>query len=86
MYVAVKGGERAIDTDQGQKIVYIVDKDLGYELRSADPIPFDAEYTRDLGYGAARGAWPVQPQWPRTALSRKTSSLQVVTVTRSFTR
>jgi 6-phosphofructokinase 1 len=31
----------------------IVDKDLGYELRCADPIPFDAEYTRDLGYGAA---------------------------------
>jgi 6-phosphofructokinase 1 len=30
----------------------IIDKELGYELRSADPIPFDAEYTRDLGYGA----------------------------------
>jgi 6-phosphofructokinase 1 len=32
----------------------IVDKNIGYELRCADPIPFDAEYTRDLGYGAAR--------------------------------
>ncbi len=32
----------------------IVDKDLGYELRCADPIPFDAEYTRDLGYGAVK--------------------------------
>ena len=31
-----------------------IDKDLGYELRSADPIPFDAEYTRDLGYGAIK--------------------------------
>jgi 6-phosphofructokinase len=31
-----------------------VDKELGYELRSADPIPFDAEYTRDLGYGAVK--------------------------------
>jgi 6-phosphofructokinase 1 len=31
----------------------IVAKDIGYELRCADPIPFDAEYTRDLGYGAA---------------------------------
>ena len=31
-----------------------IDKDLGYELRSADPIPFDSEYTRDLGYGAVR--------------------------------
>jgi 6-phosphofructokinase 1 len=30
----------------------IIPKDLGYELRCADPIPFDAEYTRDLGYGA----------------------------------
>jgi ATP-dependent phosphofructokinase / diphosphate-dependent phosphofructokinase len=34
--------------------VTIVDKDLGYELRCADPIPFDAEYTRDLGYGAVK--------------------------------
>ncbi|MSR51691.1 MAG: 6-phosphofructokinase [Gemmataceae bacterium] len=37
----------------GVKVDFI-DKDLGYELRSADPIPFDAEYTRDLGYGAVR--------------------------------
>jgi 6-phosphofructokinase len=32
----------------------MIDKDLGYELRSADPIPFDVEYTRDLGYGAVK--------------------------------
>src|SRR2546422_1040559 len=32
----------------------LVDKDLGYELRCADPIPFDSEYTRDLGYGAVK--------------------------------
>ena len=31
-----------------------VDKDLGYELRCADPTPFDCEYTRDLGYGAVK--------------------------------
>jgi 6-phosphofructokinase 1 len=31
----------------------LVAKDIGYELRCADPIPFDLEYTRDLGYGAA---------------------------------
>lgn len=31
-----------------------IDKDLGYELRCADPIPFDIEYTRDLGYGAVK--------------------------------
>lgn len=28
-------------------------KDLGYELRCADPIPFDMEYCRDLGCSAA---------------------------------
>jgi 6-phosphofructokinase 1 len=35
----------------GLKTTFI-SKDLGYELRCADPIPFDADYTRDLGYGA----------------------------------
>jgi 6-phosphofructokinase 1 len=34
--------------------VTIVDKSIGYELRAADPIPFDIEYTRNLGYGAIR--------------------------------
>ncbi|MBF0506251.1 MAG: 6-phosphofructokinase [Nitrospirae bacterium] len=34
--------------------VTIVDKRIGYELRAADPIPYDLEYTRDLGYGAVR--------------------------------
>jgi ATP-dependent phosphofructokinase / diphosphate-dependent phosphofructokinase len=34
----------------------IVSKNIGYELRCADPIPFDMEYTRDLGYCAARYA------------------------------
>jgi 6-phosphofructokinase 1 len=32
----------------------IVTKNVGYELRCADPIPFDMEYTRDLGYCAAQ--------------------------------
>ncbi len=34
--------------------VTIVAKNIGYELRCADPIPFDMEYTRDLGYSAAQ--------------------------------
>ncbi len=34
--------------------VTIVDKNIGYELRAADPIPFDRDYTRNLGYGAVR--------------------------------
>jgi ATP-dependent phosphofructokinase / diphosphate-dependent phosphofructokinase len=32
----------------------IVSKDIGYELRCCDPIPFDMEYTRDLGYCATK--------------------------------
>jgi ATP-dependent phosphofructokinase / diphosphate-dependent phosphofructokinase len=32
----------------------VVEKNIGYELRCADPIPFDMEYTRDLGYCAAK--------------------------------
>lgn len=32
----------------------IVAKNIGYELRCADPIPFDMEYTRDLGSCAAK--------------------------------
>jgi ATP-dependent phosphofructokinase / diphosphate-dependent phosphofructokinase len=32
----------------------IVTKNVGYELRCTDPIPFDMEYARDLGYCAAK--------------------------------
>jgi 6-phosphofructokinase len=32
----------------------VVNKDIGYELRCAKPVPFDVEYTRTLGYGAVR--------------------------------
>jgi 6-phosphofructokinase 1 len=32
----------------------VVAKNIGYELRCADPIPMDMEYTRDLGYCAAK--------------------------------
>jgi 6-phosphofructokinase 1 len=32
----------------------IAAKNIGYELRCADPIPADMEYTRDLGYCAAK--------------------------------
>jgi 6-phosphofructokinase len=31
----------------------IATKNIGYELRCADPIPYDIDYTRDLGYCAA---------------------------------
>jgi ATP-dependent phosphofructokinase / diphosphate-dependent phosphofructokinase len=36
---------------RGTKVT-VVPKTIGYELRCAAPIPFDIEYTRDLGYGA----------------------------------
>ena len=32
----------------------ITAKDIGYELRGAEPIPYDMEYTRDLGFCAAQ--------------------------------
>ncbi len=32
----------------------IIAKNIGYELRCADPIPFDMEYCRDLGFMAAK--------------------------------
>jgi 6-phosphofructokinase 1 len=34
--------------------VPITDLRVGYELRCAPPIPFDVDYTRTLGFGAAR--------------------------------
>jgi ATP-dependent phosphofructokinase / diphosphate-dependent phosphofructokinase len=38
---------------RGQKI-QVTDVTLGYELRCTQPIPFDIDYTRTLGYGAVR--------------------------------
>ena len=38
---------------RGEKVT-VEGKNIGYELRCAAPIPFDIEYTRDLGYGAVR--------------------------------
>jgi 6-phosphofructokinase len=37
--------------ERGQRVT-ITAKNIGYELRCAPPIPFDIEYTRNLGYGA----------------------------------
>lgn len=49
----VKGRLRQTLGSFGLKPTVVV-KDIGYELRCADPIPFDLEYTRDLGYCAAK--------------------------------
>jgi len=37
--------------ERGENVT-VEGKNIGYELRCAPPIPFDIEYTRDLGYGA----------------------------------
>jgi 6-phosphofructokinase 1 len=37
--------------ERGDKVT-VEGKNIGYELRCAAPIPFDIEYTRDLGYSA----------------------------------
>ncbi len=61
-----QGNIRVTEIDLGRKIksevqarleardikVTLVDKTIGYELRCAPPIPYDAEYARDLGYAA----------------------------------
>jgi 6-phosphofructokinase len=49
----VKNETRKRLLEKGIKIT-IADKNIGYELRCAPPIPFDAKYTRDLGYGAIK--------------------------------
>jgi 6-phosphofructokinase 1 len=63
-----QGNIRVAEVDLGRKVknevqvrlerrnikVTIVDKSIGYELRCASPIPYDAEYARDLGYAAFR--------------------------------
>ena len=62
----VQGNIRVTEIDLGRKVknavstrleargikTTIVDKTIGYELRCAAPIPFDAEYARDLGFAA----------------------------------
>ncbi|HYC00836.1 MAG TPA: diphosphate--fructose-6-phosphate 1-phosphotransferase [Candidatus Limnocylindrales bacterium] len=49
----LKQSVRKCLSDLGVKAT-IVAKDIGYELRCADPVPYDMEYTRDLGYCAAQ--------------------------------
>lgn len=63
-----QGNIRVAEIDLGRKVksevqarlerrgvkTTIVDKTIGYELRCAPPIPFDAEYARDMGYAACK--------------------------------
>ena len=47
-------GRRAVRLREFGIKTTIVAKNIGYELRCADPIPADLDYTRDLGFCAAR--------------------------------
>lgn len=49
----VKNKVRDSLKSRGIKIT-IVSKNIGYELRCAEPIPFDIEYTKDLGFCAVK--------------------------------
>jgi ATP-dependent phosphofructokinase / diphosphate-dependent phosphofructokinase len=46
----------------------LVELDLGYVLRCADPIPFDQEYTRDLGYNAVKYLVSDKPEHQKDAM------------------
>jgi 6-phosphofructokinase 1 len=50
----LKGAIKRRFEKRGQKISTPVRKDIGYEVRCAPPIPFDSEFTRDLGFGAVK--------------------------------
>jgi len=58
-YVDVNFGQ-LLKSTLGEKLsekgveVELVHKRLGYEMRSANPIPFDVDYTRKLGYCAVK--------------------------------
>ncbi len=52
---------------RGDKIE-IVEINIGYVLRCADPIPFDCEYVRDLGYSAVRYLFSSKPEHRDSAL------------------
>ena len=52
--MVLRDAVRARLNELGLADITVVAKDIGYELRCAKPVPFDAEYTRTLGYGAVR--------------------------------
>lgn len=52
---------------RGEKMV-MVEINIGYVLRCADPVPFDQEYTRDLGYQAVHFLLSNDPKWQRNSM------------------
>jgi ATP-dependent phosphofructokinase / diphosphate-dependent phosphofructokinase len=53
--------------DRGDKCP-LVEMNIGYELRCAPPIPFDQEYTRDLGYNAINYLFSNDPKHQKNAM------------------
>jgi len=49
----VRDAVRDALAERGIKATMVI-KDVGYELRCAEPVAFDIDYTRDLGVGAVR--------------------------------
>ena len=47
----VKRAVRSRLSELGIEDLLVVDKNVGYELRCRPPVPFDREYTRELGFG-----------------------------------
>ncbi|MCL4125740.1 UNVERIFIED_CONTAM: hypothetical protein GTU68_047149 [Idotea baltica] len=47
----IKRAVRARLDELGIQDLLVVDKNVGYELRCRPPVPFDREYTRELGFG-----------------------------------
>lgn len=48
--------------------ITVVEINIGYVLRCADPIPFDQEYTRDLGYNAIHYLLSDAPEYKENAM------------------
>ena len=53
--------------ERGYKVP-LVEINIGYVLRCADPIPFDQEYTRDPGYNAVQYLLSEKPEHRKNAM------------------
>jgi len=49
-------------------VVQLLEIEIGYVLRCADPVPYDLEYTRDLGFSAVRYLLSSEPKNQNNAM------------------
>jgi len=61
-------GELKRRFEEREQSLTMVETNLGYVLRCHPPIPFDQEYTRDLGYSAVRYLLSENPEHQKNAL------------------